>query len=155
MCEACIQWLKRQVFLSRQCRGAVGALRLLAALAVSACESVHSPGLVTPAEVVRCRLAGAVRSVPSDDLRLRMGESFHYVRLEVLAVDEAGRALPSVPISVTVEGVDPAVLMLRSDWTGTPDGKVLALPPGCFEFRFSTMCEGHGALAAIQAEVVP
>lgn len=69
-----------------------------------------------------------------------VGEWFPYAKLHVLALDGTGRLIPSVPIQVQVEEVEPPLLALRSDMLA--DAKLLPVRPGSFRFRFrfATIC---------------
>jgi len=102
-------------------------------------------GLQAPARLV---------VVAPKPLQLVRGQWFSYKRLVVLALDAAGRILPPVPIAVEVEEVTPPLLNLRSDMTADPNGKVLPIRKGSFQFRFTAICEGHSAFAVARAEVV-
>lgn len=106
------------------------------------------PGICAP-------LPAPVRLVvmAPDPVTLVRDEWFSYDRLVVVAVDVSDTVLPPVPITVEVEQVAPPVLNLRSDFTADPNGKVLAVRPGRFHFRFRTICEGHSAVVIVPAEV--
>jgi hypothetical protein len=100
----------------------------------------YCPSLPKPAKLVVTRPINLTRQV-----------WFPYSSLVVLALDESGRLIPDVPISMDVEEKQPPLLALRADLLG--EDRVLPIAAGNFRFRFRTIC-GDRAVSVIATATV-
>ena len=69
------------------------------------------------------------------------GERMRYSGFEVLALDRTQRVIPRVPLLLSVERVEPAVLDLTTTAAVSEFAGLLALRPGRFLLRVEFACE--------------
>jgi len=84
--------------------------------------------------------------------QLTVGKWFPYDRLFIVALDSSDNVLPSIPILIAVEHVDPPILNLQDYMLAEP--RVLPLRKGQFRFQVSAVCQEEPVTLVFQAGVV-
>ena len=92
---------------------------------------------------------------PARTIDLRVGDRLTLSTLRVVAVNNANRVVPGVPVAFDAEELTPPVLSLRSDDPDLAQGRIAAVAPGRYRVRVRTLCTNDSVDLMITGNVLP